>query len=233
MNRPILLLLVIPFLGDAQAQRDLTALVDAAIGSTMTASSPGQPMLLDEATPMLELISFEASSTTNAGVSVQFATGSERPTERFLVQRSADRLLWETVATIPGTGGTDLYTTYQINDDAPLHGISYYRLVQGTSDDVEEISDEFSVRHEIFQDLTFQNASMQGHFYVLANGPLTDVVILNNRGQFMPLELNTEGDRVNVNATLLENGTYYVQAMVDGAPVMRPLMIVNGTVTGG
>jgi hypothetical protein len=67
----------------------------------------------------------------------------------------------------------------------------------------------------------------------MAQGTLSDMAIMNNRGQFMTLELNMDGDRVSVNAELLENGTYYFQAMVDGIPVMRPIVIRGGNIVGG
>jgi hypothetical protein len=57
--------------------------------------------------------------------------------------------------------------------------------------------------------------------------------LLNNRGQFIPMDLFLDGERVRVNAELLEPGTYYVQAVVNGKRTMRPVIIGNGGVIGG
>ncbi len=233
MNRIVLLLLVAPLMGVAQDRSERIAR-----SNTTPAPSPQQriqdmPVLLDEELPALELASFEASSTANEGVSVQFATVSERPEETFIVQRSGDLIHWEAVATVMGSGNADDYTSYQVHDEAPISGVSYYRLVHDEAGELRELSDLFSVRHETYQDLSFQNGSVPGQFHVLASGSLAEVVVLNNRGQFMPLEMATDGDRVTVSAPLLENGTYYVQAVVDGTPVMRSITITNGTVIGG
>jgi len=220
-------------MGVAQDPSERIAQLNTGAPPTTEHRVQGMPVPLDEAQPVLELTSFEASSTANEGVSVQFATVSERPEETFIVQRSRDLMHWETVATVRGSGHTDVHTSYEVNDEAPISGVSYYRLVHDEAGELMELSDRFSVRHETFQDLSFQNGSVPGQFHVLASGSLADVMVLNNRGQFMPLEMATDGDRVTVNAPLLENGTYYVQAMVDGTLVMRPIMITNGTVTGG
>ncbi|MEZ4757860.1 MAG: hypothetical protein R2817_13610 [Flavobacteriales bacterium] len=233
MNRTLLVVLSTPFWGDLQAQNDLVGLMREPGPEGTEAHTNFDPVLLDSGLPVLELVSFEAESKDPATVEVRFATVSERPTEAFRLERSADLIHWDVVARVDGHGTSDAYTPYTLLDEAPIAGVSYYRLLSKEQQGWSELSDLFSIRHEVPADLSIQGDPRPGRFSVLAQGTLSEVVILNNRGQFMPMDLQLDGDRVIVNAELLENGTYYVQAMVDGTPVMRPIVIHNGNIVGG
>jgi hypothetical protein len=96
-----------------------------------------------------------------------------------------------------------------------------------------ELSDLFSIRHEASEGLSIRPEQRPGRFSVLAQGTLAQVTILNNRGQFVPMDLQQDGDRVIVNTELLENGTYYVQATVNGIQLMRPIVVHAGSIVGG
>lgn len=233
MNRTLLVLLAAPLMGHVHAQADLVGLSRATSTQRSAERIKDEPVLLDSGLPVLELVSFEAASKDHSTVEIQFATVSERAEEFFHVERSGDLIHWDVVAQVEGSGHTDSYTPYSVTDEAPINGVSYYRLLAKSNSAWEEISDQFSIRHEGLQDLSIHSDPRPGRFSVLANGTLSEVTITNNRGQFMTMELNMAGDRVNVNAELLENGTYYFQAMVDGVPVMRPIVINNGNVMGG
>lgn len=233
MKKQLLALAFCGILGQLHAQADLALNTHQQTGFGTEYGQHQEPVLLDSDIAELELVSFEAASSGNEGVMVRFATVSEREYEHFIIQRSQNLLDWHTVTAFPGQGATDAYTAYEVLDHAPIAGVSYYRLVQDGDDGLEELSDLFSVRHESAQDLSFQGGYKPGHFTLHANGNITEVSVLNNRGQFMPMQLELDGERVSVNAELLENGTYYVQAIVDGNPVMRPIIISNGSVSGG
>jgi hypothetical protein len=233
MNRTLLVVLAAHLLGQAQAQADLVGLSRAPEPRGLAERLQNEPVLLESGLPVLELVSFEAASKDHGTVEVQFATVSERPEETFHVERSGDLIHWDLVAQVQGQGHTDSHTPYTITDESPINGVSYYRLLAQVNGDWAEISDRYSIRHEGVQDLTIHGDPRPGRFSVMAQGTLSDMAIMNNRGQFMTLELNMDGDRVSVNAELLENGTYYFQAMVDGIPVMRPIVIRGGNIVGG
>ena len=56
---------------------------------------------------------------------------------------------------------------------------------------------------------------------------------MNDRGQFIPLQLDIQSDEIRVNAELLTPGHYYVQALVNGSPVLRPVTFTGTSVIGG
>lgn len=233
MNRTLLVVLSAPFWGNLQAQTDLVGLMrDTGPEGTEAHTNLG-PVLLDSGLPVLELVSFEAESRDASTVQLRFATISERSTEKFRVERSGDLMNWEVVTRVDGRGTSDAYTAYTVLDEAPIGGVSYYRLLAREDQGWNEISDLFSIRHEGSDPLSIKGEFRPGRFSVTAQGTLSEVVILNNRGQFIPMDLQLDGDRVIVNTELLENGTYFVQAMVDGTPVMRTIVIRNGNIVGG
>jgi hypothetical protein len=224
MNKQLLLVLGALLGGRVAAQADLALAHDPHNGGTEYAAYD-EPFLLDSDLSVLELVSFEAASRGTDGVEVVFATVSERREELFTIQRSNDLLHWYDVVTLHGQGGTDTYTRYEIVDHAPLPGVSYYRLIGSTDGEDEELSDLFSVRHDTGPDLMIHDSAQPGRFTVQAQGHISSVSVLNNRGQFMEMELRLDADRVHVNAELLEPGTYYVQVVVDGQPMLRPFRI--------
>jgi hypothetical protein len=180
----------------------------------------------------LELVSFTAESAGNDGVRLHWATVSERPNEFFVVQRSSNGLSWETAVGTPGTG-RDGHTTYTIVDPHPFEEVSYYRLMSLEDGTATELSDVFAVDHHPQEALLIQNGKEPGRFVVTADGTLTDVKLLNDRGQFIQLPLDVQPDLVRVNAELLAPGTYYVQAVVNGNPVLRPVTFTGTSIIGG
>lgn len=181
----------------------------------------------------LDLVSFEAQAQGAEGVLVRWTTASERPDERFILERTADLMNWEILLEAPGDGGPDEITHYEALDKRPFAGVSYYRLVQENDGRYEELSDLYSVRFDPLNDLLIQGDHSPGRFTVQAQGPITELLLLNNRGQFIPMQLEYDGELVRVNAELLASGTYYVQAIVDGSNILRPIIIEQGFIIGG
>ncbi|MBS1580983.1 MAG: hypothetical protein JST66_02170 [Bacteroidetes bacterium] len=211
----------------AQAPEGMLADVTHAPAPTAGATPTDAPAIL-------ELVSFEAYvSGPEEKVQLRWATASERAHERFIIERSSDLEAWSPVMALDGEGHAAAYTRYEVEDPGPLEGVSYYRLRNLENGMSVELSDLFSVRRSSSQLLQILPDRSPGHFTVEADGPMTDVLLMDNRGQFIPMTLDIRDDRVLVNAELLAPGTYYVQAVVNGSPVQRPVIITGTTVIGG
>ncbi|MFT3884433.1 MAG: hypothetical protein QM724_03080 [Flavobacteriales bacterium] len=180
----------------------------------------------------LELVSFTAESAGAEGVRLHWSTLSERANVFFVVQRSSNGMTWETALGTPATGRNG-HTTYTIVDPHPFEDVSYYRLLSLEGGESTELSDVFAVDHHRASALLIQNGTVPGRFVVTADGRLTDVKLLNDRGQFIPLPLDVQPGLVRVNAEQLAPGTYYVQAVVDGNPVLRSVLFTGSAVIGG
>lgn len=181
----------------------------------------------------LELVSFEAYVAGSAEeVFLRWATAAERPGERFLLERSGDLREWTPVLELDGQGAPGTYTPYEVQDPAPLEGISYYRLRDREQGTAVELSDLFSIRRSTSEELLV-HADRPGRFSVTAEGTLSDVRLLDNRGQFIPMSLDVQHDRVLIDTQLLSPGTYYVQGVVNGSPVRRPVVLTGSGIIGG
>jgi hypothetical protein len=82
----------------------------------------------------VELILFTATNTaTNTarqGVVLHWVTASEKNSHSFVVERSADGKIFHRIGTLAAAGSTQARTTYDLTDEQPLSGTSYYRLRQ-------------------------------------------------------------------------------------------------------
>ena len=67
-------------------------------------------------------------------VVLRWTTSSEQNNDRFEVQRSSNLTDWTTIASTKGNGTSNQVHNYQIEDENPTTGISYYRLKQFDQD---------------------------------------------------------------------------------------------------
>lgn len=180
-----------------------------------------------------ELVSFVATPAAGEGVTIRWTTGTEAPEGRFTVERSGDRMNWKTAFTTDAEGNKEGYTPYEVVDISPLPGLSYYRLMASVGGKMLDISDDFAVEYRTEPALSFSNQQEPKRFTVQGNGNISDLHMLNDRGQFMPMQLNYFDGQVLVNAENLEPGTYFVQAVVGGTPVLRTVIVTTTGVIGG
>ena len=78
----------------------------------------------------VELILFTATNTARQGVALHWVTASEKNSHSFVAERSADGKIFHRLGTLAAAGSTQVRTAYDLTDEQPLSGISYYRLRQ-------------------------------------------------------------------------------------------------------
>ncbi len=183
--------------------------------------------------PAYELISFVAIPAEGAGIRLQWSTGSEPPGTRFLVERSTDRMNWSTAFSYDGEGADREFAAYAFMDLDPSEGVSYYRLSARAVGRWLDISDDFAVEYHLDRALRIQGGLSPGRFTVESSGTITHVQLLNNRGQFLAMEISYGEGLAMARAEGLEPGTYYVQALVNGIPVLQPVVVTAEGVFGG
>ncbi len=84
----------------------------------------------DAANPLpIELISFDAIAEDDV-VNLTWQTATEINNDYFEIERSANGVDFEFVTKTMGAGNSNTILNYQAVDNAPLNGISYYRLKQ-------------------------------------------------------------------------------------------------------
>ena len=92
----------------------------------------------------IELASFTAQNTTNA-VAINWTTATEENNDYFTIERSADGINYNTIASISGAGNSFTSLSYSYTDNNPLIGVSYYRLSQTDYNGDSETFDAVSV----------------------------------------------------------------------------------------
>ncbi|MEM7375191.1 MAG: T9SS type A sorting domain-containing protein [Bacteroidota bacterium] len=70
------------------------------------------------------------AEAADEGVWINWGTASEQNTERFVIERSVDKHLFEAIGETPAKGNSQTLETYAHLDQTPLTGTSYYRLRQ-------------------------------------------------------------------------------------------------------
>ncbi|MBZ0199468.1 MAG: M20/M25/M40 family metallo-hydrolase [Ignavibacteriaceae bacterium] len=86
----------------------------------------------------VELAAFNAEAASDKIV-ITWTTSSELNNRDFNIQRSADGEQWTSIGTIKGAGTTTAASSYRYEDNAPLMGVSYYRLKQNDYDGTYKI----------------------------------------------------------------------------------------------
>lgn len=167
----------------------------------------------------VELNHFNATAQSNRKVKIDWSTTSEINNNYFMVQRSSNAVDFEDVERVEGSFNSNVLLEYQIFDDFPLPGTSYYRLKQVDIDGSISYSEVKSV------DL------MLGNVYP---NPTTDIIyipdydlfknlpagqlhiqVLSNTGQLLLMQAFTPA----VNLSQLAPGSYILQVKSNNGDV--------------
>ncbi|WP_345115424.1 PA14 domain-containing protein [Hymenobacter algoricola] len=152
------------------------------VGNTsLCTASTGAPL-------PVELVRFEAKPV-GTSVLVSWHTAQERNSAYFVVERSANGIVFEPAGQVAGAGTTTRPQAYQLTDRAPLPGLSYYRLHQIDSDGQNAYSPVVAVtsspRVGLPEVAVFPNPN-QGAFSVRVRQPSAEpaqLLLLDLRGQ--------------------------------------------------
>lgn len=90
--------------------------------SDFTAAGDGSPL-------PVELLNFSATAVNDA-VQIDWTTASEINNDYFIVERSANLIDFTQIGRIEGVGNATLLNSYNLTDNQPISGVSYYRLTQ-------------------------------------------------------------------------------------------------------
>lgn len=141
--------------------------LQAAAPQTGTYSSCG----MTQTVLPVELISFKATLQNNT-VNLNWATASERNNSFFSIERSSDMNRFEVLSTQPAKGNSRGITNYSATDNAPLQGISYYRLKQTDHDG------DYSYSSPVY----VSNTHIKNQFRITPN-PAGDKTVLSSSDQ--------------------------------------------------
>lgn len=114
--------------------------------AVQTLFSPWTLASINSQNPLpITLVNFDAVPVQRA-VELTWTTATEQDNEHFTVERSADGLTFLPLLRVQGAGTSLTPLHYRTQDDAPLTGLSYYRLRQTDFDGTSTLSDVVPVR---------------------------------------------------------------------------------------
>lgn len=157
----------------------------------------------------LELVHFGASQQDQSIV-CDWLTASERNTQSFIVERSADGITFETLGNIQAAGNSQSMLSYQFTDTNPLAGINYYRLLMvdldGGSEYTPIVSENFQSNSAI---QLYPNPANQWTT-VLTTSSFDEIIITNAQGQIIDRIAGTSLQQQQLSLNAMPDGVYYL-----------------------
>ncbi len=166
------------------------------------------------------LISFEASAVSNERIQLDWVTSSETNSDYFKIERSLDGNHWEWIATKDAVGNSNELSNYQVVDENPYPGTSYYRLLQydnngslGTTD-MEAVYLDVSGESgfALFPNPTNSLVTLRGDLVALSNFQVLNMLGQNLRS-IIPVYDQGDGTVV-LDLSNLSSGIYSVKCGV-------------------
>ena len=124
----------------------------------------------------VELVYF-TGELDNSSVLLDWATASETNNDFFTIEKSADGLVFETLANVPGAGNSTRLLEYSFTDLNPYVGNNYYRIKQTDYDGTSSYSGVVLVQYlseEVVQYKVFPNPTYSDRFITALVGLLPD-----------------------------------------------------------
>lgn len=164
----------------------------------------------------MELLQFDAQRV-NDDVLVTWATGFEKESDRFIVERGSDTSDLIPVGSLPGAGWSSVRRDYTFIDEAPMQGQNFYRL--------RLVDRDGSYAHSEVAVVVFERSDQE---LLLYPNPVHDVLYITSGKAFegsMNLLITDATGRIVVNSTRQEQGSFRtsvdISQLAPGVYVLR------------
>lgn len=184
---------------------------NSAAGSATGSNNQGVFANINTPLPV-ELLFFTAYSSDGRMIKLEWQTATEVNNDFFTVERSADGDIWNSILTKDGAGNSSNSISYGDLDNAPLSGVSYYRLKQTDFDGAFKYSHVVSVSlsapsYKIYPNPADELLTIEGE-------DLQTVKIYNTLGQeistLTPVTQILNG-QIQIDISALSPGFYFVR----------------------
>ena len=155
----------------------------------------------------VEFTRFDAAAK-GTGVSLNWATASEKNSAHFEVQRSATGEAYETIGRVAAQGNSSSLREYDFTDARPLAGLAYYRLRQVDTDGTTAYSPVATARRGAEVVAIYPNPTADAVTLPASLGPVR-YRVLNSLGQTLASGQATGGDRLDLSK--LPQGAFFLE----------------------
>ena len=154
----------------------------------------------------------------NEIVQLNWSTEQELNSSHFVIERSADGMNWNAIATVAAAGNSNTHLSYEAFDDAPMNGMNYYRLKQVDMDGAETFSEVRNVIFNIAFHVTVAPNPAKDFINVsVSNGNTGITVELIDISGKKLYEEKMGGAFIKINTSRLSKGIYFVK--LEGANI--------------
>jgi hypothetical protein len=182
----------------------------------------------------IELVEFNAVPDKEQ-VKLSWTTASEINSDYFTVQRSRDGREFEDLMKVNAAGNSTNTIHYEINDEYPLNGISYYRLKETDNDNSSNYSNIRSI--EFFRSKKFVIAAYPNPAKTNFNLSITkeedgraSISVINPVGQIVYMkdyDLGIGENLLSFKCSDWSRGVYHVRILIDESEVIEKTIVLN------
>ncbi len=210
------------------------ASITSAVNITATAtSSTGNTSRFSGCTPLalpVEMVVFKATVTSDNSVVLNWETATEQDNAYFVIQRSADGKLFESIGKVDGQGNSSSSKWYEFIDTATDQALYYYRIIQVDNDGKSSPTNVIKVNlHGNTSIAVYPNPS---------NGLFTIEMALNTSSPYEMAVYNAIGvevfsnsgtalqgfDRSVLDLSNFAQGVYFLHVIVDGTKIIQKIV---------
>lgn len=179
-------------------------------------------------TPLpVELLSFDAEPE-EPGARLHWSTASEQNSSQFLVQRSADLLDWNVVATVPAAGTSNSVLDYQAYDPTPRTSVIYYRLEQVDQDGSVHHSAVVSLSPDASSEVVLWPNPVSDLLHITTSAdPLLSARVLDIQGRTVMTYYGANGYRTSLDLHAMHPGTYLVHLETAGGVTQHRVIVAH------
>ena len=134
----------------------------------------------------VELLSFTATPISEENkVLLHWSTASEKNNDYFVVERSKDGIEFRPIGRIKGAGKSNAIIDYKFTDEAPLTGVSYYRVKQIDYDGTFKYTGIRAVQLNNNSNFVVYPNPVKDHLTIQLGGshPSMELMVYNVQGQ--------------------------------------------------
>jgi len=176
----------------------------------------------------VELSEFSGQFNENMSeVELNWTTSSERNNSHFIIEKSLDTKQWSGVGMETGSGTTSQTTNYQMIDNNPYSGQSYYRLKQFDFDGTITISDIISVNRTNENDIQLYPSPTKNAITINSNNEIVNINIVDLQGSTVYKQNNVSQKMVRINLSNLREGMYYTQIQTDKGTTIERISVIK------
>jgi Secretion system C-terminal sorting domain len=159
-------------------------------------------------------------------VDLIWGTEFEEDNRDFVVQRSADGMVWETIGAVAGNNTTNNAQNYSYTDHKPLTGISYYRLMQVDADGDIEYNSVLSVSSSDIEPFTVYPNPANNNFSIYTKSKKMERVVLTDMvGKSFDVDYTTTSNGVEIDCSNYAAGVYTLTVVTNGTAQSQRLII--------